>query len=129
MGYSSFMSLVNKCENIAEITEDSKRIHPSDTNLSRVIWIWPYDKTGHYLRLKIQHPKGSHNSNEWAALIIPDLKLIPNISKTDISRSERKAFKDFAIKHKDLIDKFAKGEMNFKKFCEDLKGEKTTNTD
>ena len=129
MGYSSFMSLVNKCENITEITEDSKRIHPSDTNLSRVIWIGPYDKTGHYLRLKIQHPKGSHNSNEWAALIIPDLKLIPNISKTDISRSERKAFKDFAIKHKDLIDKFAKGEIDFKKFCEDLKGEKTTNTD
>ena len=123
------MSLVNKCENIAEITEDSKRIHPSDTNLSRVIWIGPYDKTGHYLRLKIQHPKGSHNSNEWAALIIPDLKLIPNISKTDISRSERKAFKDFAIKHKDLIDMFAKGEIDFKKSCEDLKGEKTTNTD
>ena len=61
--------------------------------------------------------------------IIPDLKLIPNISKTDISRSERKAFKDFAIKHKDLIDMFAKGEIDFKKFCEDLKGEKTTNTD
>ena len=33
------------------------------------------------------------------------------------------------MKTQDLIDKFAKGEMNFKKFCEDLKGEKTTNTD
>lgn len=111
------------------ITEDSKRIHPSDTNPGRVIWIGPYDKTGHYLRIKIQHSKGSHNSNEWAALTIPELKLIPNISKTDISRSELKAFKDFTIKHKDLIDKFAKGKIDFKKFCEDLKREKATNTD
>lgn len=111
-GYSSFMSLVNKCENIAEITEDSKRIHPSNTNLSRVIWIGPYGKTGHYLRIKIQHSKGSHNSNEWVALTIPD------ISKTDISSAELKGFKEFA-----------KGEIDFKKFCEDMKGEKTTNTD
>ncbi len=127
-GYSSFMSLVDKCENIAEITEDSKRMHPSDTNLSRVIWIGPYDKTRHYLRIKIQHPEGSHNSNEWAVLTIPELKLIPDISKTDISSAELKAFKEFAIKHQDLIDKFAKGGIDFKKFCEDLKGEKTTNT-
>lgn len=33
------------------------------------------------------------------------------------------------MKTQDLIDKFAKGEINFKKFREDLKGEKTTNTD
>ena len=110
------------------ITEDSKRIHPSDTKQSRVIWIGPYDKTGHYLRIKIQHSKESHNSNEWAALTIPELKLMPDISKTDISSAKVKAFKDFSIKHKDLIDKLAKGEVDFKKFCEDLKGEKATST-
>lgn len=33
------------------------------------------------------------------------------------------------MKTQNLIDKFAKGEIDFKNFCEDLKGEKTTNTD
>ena len=51
-----------------------------------------------------------------------------DISKTDISSAKVKAFKDFSIKHKDLIDKLAKGEVDFKKFCEDLKGEKATST-
>lgn len=32
------------------------------------------------------------------------------------------------MKTQNLIDKFAKGEIDFKKFCEVLKGEKTTNT-
>lgn len=30
------------------------------------------------------------------------------------------------MKTQNLIDKFAKGEIDFKNFCEDLKGEKTT---
>lgn len=113
IGYKEFMSIINKGEAQGEIDEGKSKIQTKDTGLTRVIWIGPYDSTGHYLRIKIQNPKTSHNSQEWASLTIPELKLIPDRERTDISAKELKDIEKFAINNKDCLDDFAKDKIDF----------------
>lgn len=119
LGYKEFMSIVNKKQD--SIDEGKTKIQTKDTGLTRVIWIGPYDNTGHYLRIKIQNPKSSHNSQEWASLTIPELKLIPDQDKTDISSKELKDIKKFASNNEKYLNDFANDKIDFETLQDKIK--------
>jgi hypothetical protein len=61
---------INENAEVSYVNEDSEKIRKQDSGLSRYVWIGPYENTNHYLRLKIQTPKSSLISEEWASLSI-----------------------------------------------------------
>ena len=67
---------INENAEVSYVNEGSGKISEQDSGLSRYVWIGPYENTNHhYLRLKIQTPKSSTISEEWASLSIPDLEI------------------------------------------------------
>lgn len=100
------------------IMEGKAKIDRSITGLSRVIWVGPYDNTGHYLRIKIQTPKSSTNSSEWASMSIPDLKLNPR--NTDISFKEERVIGKFALINQKPLDDFANSKIDFETLASEI---------
>lgn len=95
----SSLDLFNRINENAEfsyVNEGSEKIIEQDSGLSRYVWIGPYENTNHYLRLKIQTPKSSTISEEWASLSIPDLEIKKERGEYDLTGKE-----EFA---KDVID-------------------------
>ena len=66
---------INENAEVSYVNEGSGKIIKQNSGLSRYVWIGPYENTNHYLRLKIQNPKSSTISEEWASLSIPDLEI------------------------------------------------------
>lgn len=67
---------INENAEVSYVNEGSGKIIKQNSELSRYVWIGPYENTNHhYLRLKIQTPKSSTISEEWASLSIPDLEI------------------------------------------------------
>lgn len=125
-GYKTFKSIITNNQVIAKIEEGSAKLQTEDTGLERVIWIGPYGNTRHYLRIKIQYPKGNNNSHSWIPLSIPDLKLITKEkeNKIDISSKKLEDIKRFAITNHDCLDKFAKDEIDFQTLQQELQKNK-----
>lgn len=116
IGTDTFYSLLEDVSYDSFIVNEGKaKIHTDITGLPRTIWIGPYDNTGHYLRIKIQSPKSSRNSNEWASLSIPDLELEPNIEQTDIKSKEKTIIDKFVLLNKDTLDDFANDKIDLDK--------------
>lgn len=97
------------------VNEGKTKIRKDLTGLSRTIWIGPYNNTGHYLRIKVETPKNSKNSNEWASLTIPDLELKPGIEQTDLKMKEKKALDKFALLNQEILDDFANNKIDLTK--------------
>lgn len=114
-----YMDLFGKSNTMSfPLTEDKAKIDRSVTGLTRVIWVGPYDNTGHYLRIKIQTPKSSTNSNEWASMSIPDLKLTPE--NTDISPKEEMIIGKFALMNRKPLDDFANSKIDFETLANEI---------
>lgn len=119
IGYRSLFAKINENINFENdnIEEGKAKIVKEITGLTRVVWIGPYDGTGHYLRIKIQTPKSSNNTNEWASLSIPDLKLT---GKHDLKQKELKGISNFALSNQETLDKFAKDEIDLDDMLDEL---------
>lgn len=110
--YKSFASSITEnLVSMPSIDEGKAKIPTNVTGLTRTIWIGPYENTGHYLRIKVQSPKSSNISTEWASLSIPDLKLTP--SHTDITRKEKKAIDSFSLLNQKCLNDFANDTIDF----------------
>lgn len=99
--------------------EDKTKIKISgyDTGLNRFIWVGPYNKSKHYLRIKIQTPKSSGVSEEWASISIPDLKIENGRGEYDLSSREEFAAKRFSMFNKEVLDDFANQTIGYKETC------------
>ena len=80
----------------------------------------PYDKSQHYLRIKIQTPKSSSISDEWASISIPDLKVENGRGEYDLSGKEEFVAKRFAMFNKEVLDDFANKRIGYKILAERL---------
>ena len=104
---------INENAEVSYVNEGSGKISEQDSGLSRCVWIGPYENTNHYLRLKIQTPKSSSISEEWASLSIPDLEIKKERGEYDLTGKEELAVKRFAIINKEALDDFAKDVIDF----------------
>lgn len=96
------------------------KIGTNTTGLTRYIWVGPYDKSRHYLRIKIQTPKLSGISEEWASLSIPDLKIGSGRGEYDLSGNEEFATKRFSMFNNAVLDDFANNRIGYKTLAERL---------
>lgn|GEM_PF-4497451 len=96
------------------------RIGTNTTGLRRYIWVGPYDKSHHYLRIKIQTPKSSGISEEWASISIPDLNIENGRGEYDLSGKEEFAAKRFSMFNKEVLDDFANKRIGYKTLAERL---------
>lgn len=101
-------------------SENKNKISKNDTGLTRYIWVGPYDKSQHYLRIKIQTPKSSSISDEWASISIPDLKVENGRGEYDLSGKEEFVAKRFAMFNKEVLDDFANKKIGYKILAERL---------
>lgn len=101
-------------------SENRNKISGLDTGLTRYIWAGPYDKSRHYLRIKIQTPKSSDKSKEWASISIPDLKIENERGEYDLSSKEEFAAKRFSMFNKEVLYDFANQRIGYKELVERL---------
>ena len=104
---------INENAEVSYVNEGSGKISEQDSGLSRCVWIGPYENTNHYLRLKIQTPKSSSISEEWASLSIPDLEIKKERGEYDLTGKEEREVKRFAIINKEALNDFAKDVIDF----------------
>ncbi len=101
-------------------SEEKNKIGKNTTGLTRYIWVGPYDKSRHYLRIKIQTPKSNTISKDWASISIPDLKIESGRGEYDLSGKEEYAIKRFSMFNKEVLDDFANKKIGYKKLAERL---------
>lgn len=101
-------------------SDNRNKISGLDTGLTRYIWAGPYDKTRHYLRIKIQTPKSSGETKEWASISIPDLKIKKERGEYDLSSKEEYAAKRFSMFNKEVLYDFANQRIGYKELVERL---------
>lgn len=120
IGATELFKYISEGVEHASINEGETKLGTSDTGLTRFVWIGPYDKSQHYLRIKTQTPNSSTISKEWASLSIPDLKIAKGRGEYDLSEKEERAAKKFAIMNKEILDDFANSKIKYKELGEGL---------